>query len=90
MHTRKNDHENDHAVINDGVREGAHDGAHDGAHEGEEIFLDQLKDAFIFFTAVTVGAMEAIAHARRHYQQRENFSPKAQPVRSDMHERGQA
>ena len=82
MHTRKNDHENDHAVIDAVIDE--------GVHEGEEIFLDQLKDAFIFFTAVTVGAMEAIAHARRHYQQRENFSPKAQPVRSDMHERGQA
>ena len=82
MHTRKNDHENDHAVIDAVIDE--------GVHEGEEIFLDQLKDAFIFFTAVTVGAMEAIAHARRHYQQRENFSPKPQPVRSDMHERGQA
>ena len=82
MHTRKDDHENDHAVIDAVIDE--------GAHEGEEIFLDQLKDAFIFFTAVTVGAMEAIAHARRHYQQRENFSPKPQPVRSDMHERGQA
>ena len=72
------------------TRKDEHDVHLDEPLEGEEIFLDQLKDAFIFFTAVTVGAMEAIAHARRHYQQRENFSPKPQPVRSDMHERGQA
>ena len=67
-----------------------HGGDHDGPLEGEEIFLDQLKDAFIFFTAVTVAAMDAIAHARRHYRQRENFSPEAAPVRGRMHERGQA
>ena len=73
------------------TRKDEHDVHLDEPLEGEEIFLDQLKDAFIFFTAVTVAAMDAIAHARRHYQQqRENHPPDASPVRDTLRQRGQA
>lgn len=36
---------------------------------GEELFLDQLKDSFVFFTALTTAAMAALAEARKQYQQ---------------------
>lgn len=78
MHSSKDDHESD------------HDSNLDGHLEGEEIFLDQLKDAFIFFTAVTVAAMDVIAHARHHYQQRENHPPDTSDLRGSMRQRGQA
>ena len=78
VHSSKDDHESD------------HDSNLDGHLEGEEIFLDQLKDAFIFFTAVTVAAMDVIAHARHHYQQRENHPPDASDLRGSMRQRGQA
>lgn len=42
----------------------------DDDHAIDEIFLDQLKDAFIFFTAVTVAAMDAIVLARKHYRKK--------------------
>ena len=74
------------------TRKDEHDMHLDEPLEGEEIFLDQLKDAFIFFTAVTVAAMDVIAHARHHYQQRENH-PRMHRIcaavcaREDKHDR---
>ena len=83
MQSSIDDHGSDH--------KGDHDGNPDAPLECEEIFLDQLKDAFIFFTAVTVAAMDAIAHARHHYQQQcENHLPEASKLRARMHGRGQA
>ena len=49
--------------------------AQDDYHDPDEIFLDQLKDAFIFFTALTTAVMEGLVLARRHYRKQRRAEP---------------